>query len=54
MPRLHPFGLNVAALGAVGASLGLMTTLPGLPAVLTPLAGLPALSAASKLALSEA
>ena len=29
---------NVAALGAVGASLGLMTTLPGLPAVLTPLA----------------
>jgi len=29
---------NAAAIGAVGAGLGLMTTLPGLPAVMTPLA----------------
>ncbi|WP_059411904.1 SLC13 family permease [Cupriavidus basilensis] len=30
---------NVAALGAMGAALGLVATLPALPAVLTPLAG---------------
>lgn len=40
---------NAAAIGAVGAGLGLMTTLPGLPAVMTPLAR--ELAAASGLSL---
>jgi di/tricarboxylate transporter len=33
----HP-GLNLAILAALGAGIGLITTLPGLPAVMTPLA----------------